>query len=80
LDEVNIVFQKSEETLKSAALNLENELYSASINRSYYAVFYAAKTLLIKKGKTPKPHRGTISEFGLEYTIHDNFDSSTKFF
>ena len=66
MDEVISIFENAEEALKSAELNLENEYYSASINRSYYAVFYAARALLLKKGKNPKTHSGTISEFGLE--------------
>jgi len=74
LDKIDIGFQKAEEALKVAKLNLENKYYSASINRSYYAVFYAAKALLLKKGKNPKKHSGTIAEFGLEYVIKDNFD------
>ncbi|MCL2156927.1 MAG: HEPN domain-containing protein [Methanobrevibacter sp.] len=74
MDETYVVFQKSEEALKSAKLNLENGFYSSSINRSYYAVFYGAKALLLKKGKNPKTHSGTISLFGLEYTIKDNFN------
>jgi uncharacterized protein (UPF0332 family) len=47
-------FQKSEEALESAKSSLENEFYSTSINRSYYAVFHVAKALLLKKGKKPK--------------------------
>ena len=69
-----MAFQKSEEALKVAKSNLENKFYSASINRSYYAVFYAARALLLKKGKNPKTHSGTIAMFGLEYIINDVFD------
>ena len=74
MDKIAVAFQKSEEALKVAESNLKNEYYSASINRSYYAVFYAARALLLKKDKNPKTHSGTISEFGLEYIINDNFD------
>ena len=78
MGEINSFFQKSEEALEVAKLTLENNYYSASINRSYYAVFYAAKALLLKKGKNPKTHSGTISEFGLEYAINDNFNKNTS--
>jgi len=64
LDKIDSAFQKAEEALKVSKLNLENAFYSASINRSYYAVYYAAKALLIKKGKNPKTHSGTIAQFG----------------
>jgi len=56
LDKVNAAFQKLEEALESAKSNLENGHFSLSINRSYYAVFYAAKALLLKKGKNPKTY------------------------
>ena len=63
LDEVNLIFQKAEESLEVAKSNLENEFYSASINRSYYAVFHAVKSLLIKKGISTKTHSATIQKF-----------------
>jgi uncharacterized protein (UPF0332 family) len=47
---VKIAFEKSLELLKVSKLNFDNEFYSDSINRSYYAVFHAANALLIKKG------------------------------
>ena len=78
MDKIDIAFQKSEEALEVAKSNLKNRYYSASINRSYYAVFYAVKALLLKKGKNPKTHSGTIAEFGLEYTINDNFNKNTS--
>jgi uncharacterized protein (UPF0332 family) len=73
-----MAFQKSEEALKVAKSNLENGYYSASINRSYYAVFYAARALLLKKEKNPKTHSGTIAMFGLEYGINEDFDKKTS--
>ena len=74
MDKVDSAFQKAEEALKVAKLNLKNGYYSASINRSYYAVFYAAKALLLKKDKNPKTHGGTIVQFGLEYVKTGDFD------
>ena len=78
MDKIDSAFQKAKEALKVSKLNLENGFYSASINRSYYAVFYAAKALLLKKGKDPKKHSGTIAQFGLEYVINDNFDKEVS--
>ena len=74
MDKIKLGFQKSEEALISAKSSFENGHYSTSINRSYYAVFYAARSLLLKKGKNPKTHSGTITMFGLEYTVNDTFD------
>jgi hypothetical protein len=37
------------------------------INRSYYAMFYAALALLQKIGKVPSKHKGVISLFDAEF-------------
>ena len=78
MDIIDSAFQKAEEALKVAKLNFDNGYYSASINRSYYAVFYAAKALLLKKGINTKKHSGTIVQFGLEYVLNDNFDKEVS--
>lgn len=74
-------YEKSLELLKVAKLNYDNNFYSDSINRSYYAVFHAANALLIKKGIFAKTHNGTIRKFGLEYIANDDFSKEIgKFF
>jgi len=52
--EVNLYFNKALESIKESKLSLDNEKYNLSINRSYYAVFYAAKALLIKNSQKSK--------------------------
>ncbi|MDR1721643.1 MAG: HEPN domain-containing protein [Methanobrevibacter sp.] len=69
------MFNNALEFIKDSKIAIENERFKMSINRSYYAVFYGAKALLIKKGINPKTHRGTIQQFGLEYVINDSFDN-----
>ena len=56
------MFKKAIDTLNDSEFNFINGRYNVSINRSYYAAFYAARALLLKKGKNPKTHSGTISE------------------
>ncbi|MDR2830753.1 MAG: HEPN domain-containing protein [Methanobrevibacter sp.] len=81
MDEVHLIFQRALKTLKVAESNFNNEFYPDSINRSYYAVFYAAKALLLKKGISSKTHTGTIHQFCLEYAVNDTFDKEiSKFF
>jgi uncharacterized protein (UPF0332 family) len=43
------------------------------INRSYYAMFYAALALLQQIGKAPSKHAGTISLFDTEFVIKGTF-------
>ncbi|MDR2967865.1 MAG: HEPN domain-containing protein [Methanobacteriaceae archaeon] len=74
MDEIDFLFQKSNEALESAKSSFDNKYYSTSINRSYYAVFYASKGLLLKKRVKTNKHAGNIKMFGLEYVVNDEFD------
>ena len=60
MDEVATIFKKVTSTLDDAEFNFNHDRYSVSINRSYYACFYATKALLLKKGIVTKTHSGTI--------------------
>lgn len=55
--------ERARQMLEVAARNLDDGFYSSSVNRSYYAVFYAANALLITKGLAMKRHSGVISAF-----------------
>ena len=58
MDDYNLIFKKSIETLKSAEMNFQNGFYNATVNRAYYSVFYSANALLVKKGIKTKTHKG----------------------
>jgi uncharacterized protein (UPF0332 family) len=77
LDDYNLIYKKSVDALESAKSSFQNGHYDTSINRSYYAVFYSANALLVKKGIKTKTHKGIGRKFGLEYIINDNFDKDT---
>jgi len=74
LDEIKTLMDKSFEALSSAQSCIIFKEYTLSVNRSYYACFYAAKALLLKKGIITKKHEGTIARFGEEYVLGGNFD------
>jgi len=40
-----------------------NEFYGDSVSKAYYAIFFAAKSLLLTKNLDPKKHSGVISSF-----------------
>ena len=63
----DIRFQKAEEMLSDASLNLENKRYKTSTNRSYYAVYHGARSLLILKGIDPSTHDGVKTMFSLHF-------------
>lgn len=61
--EVRLYIENAHETLSAAKLNLDNDFYATSVNRSYYAVFYAANALLATLGEARSKHSGVISVF-----------------
>ena len=59
--------EKSEKTIKDANILLKSGSYFGSINRSYYAVFYATRALLALKELDSPKHSGIISLFNLHF-------------
>ncbi|WP_030008082.1 HEPN domain-containing protein [Picosynechococcus sp. NKBG042902] len=59
--------QEADETLREAKLLLEQSAFRGSINRSYYAMFYALLGLLATKGLGTSKHSGIISLFDREF-------------
>lgn len=58
LTESHILLEKSQERLE-VAQSLHNDGYfEDSVSRVYYAIFFAARALLLTKNITPKTHRG----------------------
>ncbi|MBF0310674.1 MAG: HEPN domain-containing protein [Magnetococcales bacterium] len=65
--------EQAEESLSDATLLLEGKRYRASVNRSYYAMFYAVLALLIAKGLGTSKHSGAIALFDREYVRNGIF-------
>lgn len=59
--------QKAKDDLVVAKSNLEIKKFAQSINRSYYAMFHAARALLALDKLDSKKHSGIISFFNLHY-------------
>ncbi len=60
--------EQAGETLNDAKCLLDsNRTPQSIINRSYYAMFYAALALTIKKGKMFSKHSGVISTFDIDF-------------
>ncbi len=57
----------SADSLKVAQDCLEKEYYKDAINRSYYAAFYAIKSVLALEGKDFKRHKDVIAYFNQTY-------------
>jgi uncharacterized protein (UPF0332 family) len=67
-------FSRADEELKAARVLLKEELYFKAIVSSYYAIFHAARALLLLKGVYPKTHEGVERSFGLYYIKTGEFD------
>lgn len=61
------------ETLGVAALCLENQHYKDSINRSYYAAFYAIKAVLALEEIDFKRHKDAVAYFNKNYVATEIF-------
>ena len=62
-------FKKAKEDLASSKVNLENNLFKASINRSYYCIFHSIRAVNALDGFDSKRHSGVISHFN-QFFIH----------
>jgi uncharacterized protein len=65
--EVQLYIENAHEALDSAKVNLDNRFFMSSVNRSYYAVFYAANALLSTLGEARSKHSGVISVFRQQF-------------
>lgn len=61
--EIEAYMQQAQYMLTVSRDNLQNGHYGTSVNRSYYALFYAASALLIAINEPRVKHYGVISAF-----------------
>ena len=66
-DLISYRLERAEETMQEAALLANESHYNASMNRLYYACFYATSALLLKQGITAATHAGVKQMLGLHF-------------
>lgn len=59
--------QRAYETLKEAEVMIGESFYNASVNRMYYACYYAAVALLLKFDIQAQTHNGVKTMLGLHF-------------
>lgn len=60
--------RKARRALDTARVNLDTGDSAASINRSYYAMYYTARAMLVNAGADiPKTHSALIGEFSRRF-------------
>ncbi|MCR5468284.1 MAG: HEPN domain-containing protein [Lachnospiraceae bacterium] len=60
-------FENSLESLKDAKIMLENERYKNALNRGYYAIFHAIRSVNALDGFDSSKHSGVTSHFNQNY-------------
>jgi uncharacterized protein (UPF0332 family) len=66
--------ERAHEKLAVAKRLLAEDFYADAVSRAYYAMFYAARTLLAERDVYPKTHRGVILQFGLLFVKPGQFE------
>ena len=74
LEESQRWMAKAHSSLAAAKKLLEESLFAESISRSYYAMFYAAKALLLLDGIDVSKHSAVTAAFGREYVKTGEID------
>ena len=64
-DYVTYRLSKAYEAFEDARLLAENGSWNSSINRLYYACYYAVSALLLQKNVTTQTHNGLKTQFNL---------------
>ena len=73
-DYINYRLQRASGTLNDARLLAEHERWNSSINRLYYACFYAVYALLYFHSIEAKTHKGVRIKFMSEFIKTGLFD------
>ena len=64
---VSYRLSKSQETYDAALILYRNKKYNSTVNRLYYACFYAVSALLIHHSLSAKSHSGVKTQFFLHF-------------
>lgn len=61
--------ERAQEDLKTARINLDNGMYKAAINRSYYAIFHSIRAVNVLDEFDASKHSSVIAHFN-QYHVH----------
>ena len=71
-------FEKAQEQIQVAESLLENDSYSVSLNRSYYAIFHAIRAVNALDEFESSKHSGVISHFNQYHVRTGDFDKEAS--
>ena len=65
---------RARETIKEVETHIENKFWNTSINRMYYACFYAVIAILNERKVTTSSHSGARQKFGQLFVVNGEID------
>ena len=71
-------YEKSVEQIKVAETLIQNEMYSVSLNRSYYAIFHAMRAVNALDDFDSSKHSGVIAHFNQYHVKTGEFGRNTS--
>ncbi len=75
---IDTLMAKAHQALETGQRDFSEGDHDASVNRSYYAVYYAAWAMFVAHGiDKPKTHSGMISEFSRRFVKEGIVDQAT---
>ncbi len=74
-DLINYRISRAKETFDDALILAEKERWNSTINRLYYAAYYAVTALLLDSDLKPTTHNGAKSNFSEYFIKNDKIDS-----
>jgi uncharacterized protein (UPF0332 family) len=69
------ILSKAKENLEASQLLLDQGFYGIAASRAYYAMFYLAEALLLRKGLHFSSHSAVIASFGKEFAKTGDLDA-----
>lgn len=70
--------ERAQEDLRAARINLESNLYKAAVNRSYYSIFHAIRSVNVLDDFDASKHSSVIAHFN-QYHVHTgDFEKETS--
>ncbi len=74
MSQIQTLIEKARRYLRSAELLIQDGDYDSAVSRSYYAMFYSAEAVLLKKKMAFTSHKAVISAFGRYFVKTGIFD------
>ena len=69
-----LLLQRARESLTAARIMISKKLPNIAASRAYYAMFYTAEALLLKRGLVYSSHSAVIAAYGREFARSAELD------